>query len=1265
MTQQASTPRFRPVIRVFVSSTFTDLKHERDALQQKVFPELERLCARRQFQFQAIDLRWGVPTEANLDHRTMSICFEELHRAQEISPQPNFLVLLGNRYGWRPLPETVFPAEFERLAQHAASEKERKTLEAWYRRDDNAVPPVYILQSRRQRLGDGRDYTIEDAWRDVQPVLWDIINRAFPATDLTGRFAQLAGPDEPLPSVVRFQASATEQEIWRGALGVADAGEHVLAFVREIKNIRDFSEPEEIRDFADVADSGAVDPGPQQALVELKAALRARLGETNYHEFRHARLVGSEGARDKPGHDVTTTHLDELCAQVLRRLEPIITRQMDEYWHTAGTEIPPERALELEENEHRRFGLERAPRESFTGREEELKAIRDYLDGDSRRPLVVHGASGCGKTALMARAAQEAESKWRPVVRFIGVTPHSSDARSLLSSLCQELRSRHPLPNPLPAEIGDLTRELNQHLYAATAGNPVVLFLDALDQLSDTGAGRFLLWLPTGDLPEHAKLVVSCLSDRAEDVPAGEPYRALKQREVGIPEFLDATALPQDQARALLFDRWLSKSGRRLNNEQTKRIERQLLSDPCRHPLYLRLLFEEARLWRSYDSASELADTTAGLLDRLLNRLKEPNNHGEAAEHALSYLASARRGLTELEILEVLYRDPEYRQVLEKGAALTGHRLPDSPPRIPVAIWSRLRFDLAPYLAEIAAPGATVLNFYHRQVADAVRSLFLNPGQQADLRHSRLADYFEKQEPGLRRTDELPWQLAEAESWRRLYDLLADLDFFEQAWNENRFDLKNYWVQVEDKAGLKMTDAYRPVLDAPELVLDTDKVWNVGMLLSNTGHPEEALKLRAFLTGHFRETGDRNRYQASLGNQALILYGRGDLDEAMKLYKEQERICRELGNKDGLQGSLGNQAVILAARGDIDEAMKLYKEQERICRELGNKDSLSISLGNQANILADRGDLDEAMKIHKEEERICRELGNKAGLQRSLGNQATILQDRGDLDEAMKLHKEEERICRELGNPEGLAYSLANQALLMSDKLNRPKDALPLAEEAYRLASEHGYATLAQQVKGILDSIRAAEATEHNQRGIAHYMAGDMAKAVECYRQALTVYQAAASEDGQCVAMHNIGDAYHRKGDLDSARQWYENALGFAAPEVNIKSVEGLAFIYLERDDRDKSREWLERCLVMCRKLAESNPDSETVHYALAQVLWALGKTNDAREALKTAIRRFPSGQTIDFATSDFELLRRAAPTTPDIEEAFALLRKARADADS
>lgn len=111
-----------PIIRVFVSSTFSDLVFERNALQQHVWPVLEQLCLKDGFQFHAIDLRWGVSTEAGLDHRTMRICFEELRRSHEISPEPNFLILLGNRYGWRPLPEEISQEEFDRLVAVAKSE---------------------------------------------------------------------------------------------------------------------------------------------------------------------------------------------------------------------------------------------------------------------------------------------------------------------------------------------------------------------------------------------------------------------------------------------------------------------------------------------------------------------------------------------------------------------------------------------------------------------------------------------------------------------------------------------------------------------------------------------------------------------------------------------------------------------------------------------------------------------------------------------------------------------------------------------------------------------------------------------------------------------------------------------------------------------------------------------------------------------------------------------------------------------------------------
>ncbi|MEK7690320.1 MAG: DUF4062 domain-containing protein, partial [Bdellovibrionota bacterium] len=470
--------RLRPVIRVFISSTFSDMKYERNALETDAFPKLEQLCQCHGFQFQAIDLRWGLSTEAGLDHRTMRICFDELRRAQEISPRPNFLILLGNRYGWRPLPEEISAEEFHAL-EHAATQipgsadtSAVAVLREWYREDTNAVPPVYLLQSRRQRLGDDQDYTHDAIWNQVQAVLWTIINRAMPPEQLQRRFDGAAS-EGSLPAIVRFQASATEQEIWHGALRVPDAREYVLAFFREIENLAAFSNPKQIKDFVDVDPSGSVAVALQTEQDRLKAELRQRLGSANvFRNETPARLVDPQDNQGGRTVDVTTDHLGQLCANVVSRLSEIIQGQIEEYWRNtaqASTDRAA-RELEIEQREYERFATERGGEESFVGRQVELQAILDYVGSDSRWPLVIHGASGCGKTALLARASLDLfNSALRIphsaiVTRFIGVAPRSSDLRSLLSSLCQELRQRNPRAAPLPTEIKELRDEFFVHL---------------------------------------------------------------------------------------------------------------------------------------------------------------------------------------------------------------------------------------------------------------------------------------------------------------------------------------------------------------------------------------------------------------------------------------------------------------------------------------------------------------------------------------------------------------------------------------------------------------------------------------------------------------------------------------------------------------------------------------------------------------------------------------------------------------------------------
>jgi HEAT repeat protein len=82
-----------------------------------------------------------------------------------------------------------------------------------------------------------------------------------------------------------------------------------------------------------------------------------------------------------------------------------------------------------------------------------------------------------------------------------------------------------------------------------------------------------------------------------------------------------------------------------------------------------------------------------------------------------------------------------------------------------------------------------------------------------------------------------------------------------------------------------------------------------------------------------------------------------------------------------------------------------------------------------------------------------------------------ILKDSGELEDLIARLKEQERICRELGDWAGLAISLSNQASLL-EQTGREREALPLAEEAYRLAIQHDETALADRARAILDRLQ-------------------------------------------------------------------------------------------------------------------------------------------------------------------------------------------------
>jgi WD40 repeat protein len=775
-------PRGGRTFRVFVSSTFADLKLERNALQERVFPKLRELCQQHGARFQAIDLRWGVSAEAALDQQTMLICLEELRRCQQVTPRPNFIVLLGERYGWRPLPPRIPEREFALILPQLADE-EREFLSHWYWRDDNAVPPEYCLQPRKLDLPEDASEQQRAAAQGREEREWEQTERRLREL-LLGAVRSL---DPAQVALRKYERSATEQEIIAGALEAER--EQAFCYLRTIVRLPEDERAQQFRDLGE----------PAQLLEDLKARLRRELpGE---HVYQYRAQWRDDG--------LTDAHLDALCARVQADLSAVILEEL------ARTEEQDELTQEIKA--HQAFGEERS--RIFIGRQEALNAVRSYVNGESNHPLVIWGESGSGKSAFMARCGQLLKQK-RPeavmISRFIGATPASTDVRSLLESLCRQLAREHGQDErEVPSEYKALVEDFPKRLALATEQRPLLLLLDALDQLSPTDNAHSLQWLPR-ELPAHVQVVVSALQREGE---AGNALGAARLRSPG--SLLELRPMSPEDGEQIL-NTWLADAHRTLQPVQRQDV----LSNfgQCGLPLYLRLAFEEARRWKSYDGLPTGADDTPGLsysvegiLLDLFARLESPANHGkELTGKALGYLAAARHGLTEDELLDVLSADT---QVMEEFR----RRNPRSPEvgRLPVVLWSRLHDDLAPYLIERSADHTSLFGFYHRQLAEAVQTKYLTE-EQAVPRHRALAEYFDAQPlwygdgpdrtPNYRKVTELPHQQTEGQAWEGLERTLTGLPFIEAKCTAGMtYDLVADYVAAQSADLLRETrDAIQP-----------------------------------------------------------------------------------------------------------------------------------------------------------------------------------------------------------------------------------------------------------------------------------------------------------------------------------------------------------------------------------------------------------------------------------------------------------------------
>jgi tetratricopeptide (TPR) repeat protein len=625
-----------------------------------------------------------------------------------------------------------------------------------------------------------------------------------------------------------------------------------------------------------------------------------------------------------------------------------------------------------------------------------LFARLDEHAGGSAKPMVVEGAAGIGKSSLLANWA----ARYRDVpmvLHFVGANPVGGGWHTLVRRLMAELGRLFRLTIDPPETPHELRREFAQLLYQIQGHGRVVLVIDGLDQLEAQEGAHDLLWLPS-ELPSHVRLIVSTLPGRVLDVARERGWSTLTVDPLDLDE------------RSTFIRQYLAQYSKTLSPDHESAVANARKAE---NPLYLRYLLEELRLLGVHENLDErvhhylTAQTVEELLEKVLERCEADYDRERPGltRDALSLIVSARRGLSESELLELLGTE---------GQPLAA------------ALWSPLHLALDHAFTNRDG----LIGFSHVYMRQAVERRYLvTPNDRAGL-HRRLSEYFHllRHDLNPRTIEELPWQLLHMKDWSELRHVLSNLDFHTRAWHSHEFDILTFWAEIERANELQggTVQAFESLLRNPDNYT-TDQVAAVASLLSASGHAEME-GLGRHLVKRYAQADRKNDIPTALARIGWSELRRGQLDQAAITFALQTNISREIEEPFGIQVGLYNQSIVLRKQGRLKQAMERLEEAERFCRENGFQNALAAVLGGQANILGEEGDYDSAITRLKEAEQINRSTDNLAGLARCLGGQAVYVLMQGNLERSVTLHEEEERIFRCLGDRPGLIVCLTNRA---------------------------------------------------------------------------------------------------------------------------------------------------------------------------------------------------------------------------------------------
>jgi NACHT domain- and WD repeat-containing protein len=639
-----------------------------------IYPKLKTYCkSEYNIDFQILDMRWGINNELTNAHMATTICLDEVKKCQKYSLGPNFIVLLSHRYGRICLPTRIVADEYELIRSEINKSinnfdlkfkyeyntdiivESDNILDYCYELDENEKPFRYRLKYLNKIFPNinHKEAEFDKLWNSLEEKLGDSLRKA----------AKLCY-DNKLINKTQFEryfVSVTEKEIFNGILNGKNLADNVLFFEREIIDIEQniALNPILAGRFIDLDKYNKVDTNTKQLLNDLKyTKIPAKLPQSNIFKLK-VNWSQKEGISQETHSEYIKT-FSELFFEQCKKLIDRNNLKHDDYFQKLNIK---DQILFKEILYHAQFCNDTVLK--FHGREDILNKIKDYVllnDNEYNIPLVLHGESGCGKTALLAKSVSQILDyvpdpfNYSIILRFLGTTPSTSNIINTYHSIIHQISRIFNFKLDLKESKED-KEGLKEHLMFQFmliskhySNRKLIIVLDSIDQLNSSDYD--LKWL-IPKFPPNIKIIYSTLPNHANI------YHNLRSMIIDPINFIEIANLNFDLSKLILND-WLLKSGRQLSMKQWNIID-TMFNRANLLPLYVKVIFDIVTKWHSFyepDSGFSMCLKIDDIIRYLFGLLEL--EHGKLLfSRAVVYMTSFQDGISESEIEDILSLDDE------------------------------------------------------------------------------------------------------------------------------------------------------------------------------------------------------------------------------------------------------------------------------------------------------------------------------------------------------------------------------------------------------------------------------------------------------------------------------------------------------------------------------------------------------------------------------------------------------------------------------